>query len=55
MLTSTISSKATFLNRVIASGAHPARNFSAAFNVRSKFEAAYENKMKNIKGQVQKT
>lgn len=38
-----LSTNATFLNRVIASGA--TRDFSSvAFNVRSKFEEAYQKK-----------
>lgn len=45
-------SKVSFLNRVINSNIQTqARNFSVAFNVKSKFEAAYETKMKNIQGQ----
>jgi len=56
MLCSTsIASKASFLNRVIASGAQPSRNFSVAFNVRSKFEAAYDTKMKTLQSQPKKT
>lgn len=55
MLSSTLQSKASFLNRVIASGVHgPARNFSVAFNVKSKFETAYEAKMKTLQNQPKK-
>lgn len=47
--------KASFLNRVITSSMTPARGFaSVAFNVRNKFETAYETKMKNIAAQPKK-
>jgi hypothetical protein len=55
MLNSAVS-KASFLNRVITSGMAPQRQFaSVAFNVKSKFETAFEAKKKNIAGQPQKT
>lgn len=51
-----LNTKASFLNKVIASSVLPARNFaSVAFNVKSKFETAFENKMKTISSQPQKT
>lgn len=54
MLSSSLTQKASFLNRVIS--AAPARQFaSVAFNVKSKFETAYDAKMKTIAGQPQKT
>jgi len=53
MLSSTLS-KATFLNRVIGQST-VARNFSVAFNVKSKFETAYELKMKTAQTQPKKT
>lgn len=37
-----LSANATFLNRVLAST--QARNFSVAFNVKSKFEEAYDKR-----------
>lgn len=55
MLSSSLSNKASFLNRVIAAGVNtPARSMSVAFNVKSKFETAYETKMKNIQAQPKK-
>ena len=46
--------KASYLNKVLASYT-PVRNFaSVAFNVKSKFETAYETKMKNVKAQPKK-
>lgn len=48
------STKATFLNRVFSSAAPPSRAFSVAFNVKSKFETAYELKMKNLATQPKK-
>ncbi len=55
MLSSALSNKASFLNRVITSaGSLPAREFSVAFNVKSKFETAFETKMKTLATQPQK-
>jgi hypothetical protein len=51
-----LNTKASFLNKVIASTMAPTRGFaSVAFNVKSKFETAFETKMKNIASQPQKT
>ena len=47
--------KSSFLNRVLTSSVQPARNFSVAFNVKSKFEAAYEKKIQTLKTQPKKT
>ena len=47
--------KTSFLNRVINSTVVPSRQFSVAFNVKSKFEAAYELKLKNIAAQPKKS
>lgn len=48
-------SKISFLNKVIASGVQPTRSFaSVAFNVKSKFETAFETKMKALAGQPAK-
>lgn len=44
--------RVSFLNRLIT--AAPARPFSVAFNVKSKFESAYETKMNTLKGQPKK-
>jgi hypothetical protein len=45
----------SFLNRVVASSmTHGARPFSVAFNVKNKFEDAYEKKMATLKNQPQK-
>jgi hypothetical protein len=49
MLASNPLTKMSFLNRVI--GAQTARPFSVAFNVKSKFEAAFELKQKAAQGQ----
>jgi hypothetical protein len=43
---------ASFLNKCLAP-AH--RSFSVAFNVKSKFETAFETKMKNLQAQPKKT
>lgn len=52
---SSVPQKASFLNKVITSSMVPARNFaSVAFNVKSKFETAYETKMKTIASQPKK-
>jgi hypothetical protein len=37
--------KPTFLNRVLGASAQQSRQFSVAFNVKSKFEDAFEKKM----------
>ncbi len=48
-------SKASFLNKIISSSVQPARNFaSVAFNVKSKFETAFEAKMKTVQNQPKK-
>ncbi len=55
MLGSSLPQKASFLNKVITSSMAPTRQFaSVAFNVKSKFETAYETKMKTIKAQPKK-
>lgn len=41
-----VSSNATFLARVLGVSQVQSRNFSVAFNVKSKFEAAFENRKK---------
>jgi hypothetical protein len=52
---STAVGRVSFLNRVISAGiSAPARPFSVAFNVKSKFETAYETKMKALQGQPKK-
>lgn len=43
---------ASFLNKCLNQSA--ARSFSVAFNVKSKFETAFEAKMKNIQAQPKK-
>jgi hypothetical protein len=49
MLSSNLSSKVTFLNKFVGSGVQQAaRSMSVAFNVKSKFETAYEAKIKNL-------
>jgi len=51
-----LNTKASFLNKVISSTMAPTRGFaSVAFNVKSKFETAFEAKMKTIASQPQKT
>jgi hypothetical protein len=42
---------ASFLNKVLTPAA---RSFSVAFNVKSKFETAFESKMKNLQAQPKK-
>lgn len=37
----------TYLNKMVTAAAAPAREFSIAFNVRSKFEAAYQKKQQS--------
>jgi hypothetical protein len=37
--------KATYLNKILTSNAANARQFSVAFNVKSRFQDAYEAKM----------
>lgn len=45
----------TFLNRLVSSSvSHGARPFSVAYNVRSKFEDAYQKKMASQKNTPQK-
>ena len=46
--------RVSFLNRVITAGVAPSRPFSVAFNVKSKFETAFETKMKNLQAQPKK-
>lgn len=48
------SSNATFLSKVLASAPNGARQFSVAFNVRSKFEDAYEKRMQTLKATPKK-
>ena len=49
-----MASTSTFLNKVLSSHL-PARNFaSVAFNVKSKFETAFEKKRATLDGQVKK-
>ena len=49
-----MASTSTFLNKVLSSHL-PARNFSSvAFNVKSKFETAFEKKRATLDGQVKK-
>jgi len=51
-----VPSKASFLNKIIASSAQQSRGFaSVAFNVKSKFETAFEAKMKTVQSQPKKT
>lgn len=45
-----VSSNATFLARVLGVSQVQSRNFSVAFNVKSKFEAAFENRKKAAQG-----
>lgn len=45
-----LSANATFLNRMLMASSTQARNFSVAFNIKSKFEDAYEKKLKSSSG-----
>jgi len=47
-----MSANASFLNKIIMSAAVPSRDFSVAFNVKSKFEAAYQKKQQAAQGQT---
>jgi hypothetical protein len=45
----------SYLNRLVASSmTHGARPYSVAFNVKSKFEDAFEKRMATLKNQPQK-
>lgn len=39
-----MSANASFLNKIVMASAVPSRQFSVAFNVKSKFEAAFQKK-----------
>lgn len=55
MLSSNLSSKVSFLNKFMGSSVQQSsRSMSVAFNVKSKFEAAYQLKAKNIAAQPTK-
>lgn len=41
---SLLSANPTFLNKVLGGSVKQARQFSVAFNIKSKFEAAFEQK-----------
>lgn len=44
-----VAHNSTFLNKVLGVSQTQARNFSVAFNVKSKFETAFENRQKAAK------
>jgi len=39
-----LSANSSFLNKIVMAAGVPAREFSVAFNVKSKFEAAFQKK-----------
>lgn len=45
-----LSANATFLNRMLMASSTQARTFSVAFNIKSKFEDAYEKKLRSAAG-----
>lgn len=49
-----IAANASFLNKMLATSSTQSRNFSVAFNIKSKFEDAYEKKLKAHSSQPKK-
>ncbi len=55
MLNNAVLKNASFLGKIMQPALAVRQFGSVAFNVKSKFEAAYETKMGNLKGQTTKT
>ena len=56
MLNNAVVKNVSFLRQIIQPSLAPTRQFSSvAYNVKSKFETAYETKMKTIRAQPKKT
>jgi hypothetical protein len=49
-----LSQNMSYLNRMLAATVPQSRNFSVAFNIKSKFEEAYEKKLKSSQNQPKK-